>query len=135
VILLSAQPGKRLTRFERTPDRGERTHSRFFDEARSRLERWAEDVKEGLEQEIKELDTQLREVKKQAKLQPSLEAKLSLHRKAKDLEAERSRKRRSLYESQDEIDRKKEALLSHVEARLAQRVETEPLFVIRWRVE
>jgi adenine-specific DNA-methyltransferase len=52
-----------------------------------------------------------------------------------ELEAERNRKRRMLFEAQDEIDRQKEGLVSDVEARLRQQVETEPPFTIRWRVE
>ncbi len=111
----------------------ERT-TRFFDEEIEKLDRWADDLKAGLEQEIKNLDAELKDVKKKAKLQESLEAKLALHRLAKELEAGRSRKRRSLYEAQDEIDHRKEDLISQVEARLRQRVESEQLFVIRWRV-
>jgi superfamily II DNA or RNA helicase len=109
-------------------------NSRFFDEEIEKLERWAEDLKEGLEQELKDLDAEIKAIKKEAKLQRELEPKLALHRKAKELEAERSRKRRALYDAQDEIDSKKERLISEVEARLEQRVETEPLFTIRWEV-
>lgn len=110
-------------------------NSRFFDEEIEKLERWAEDLKEGLEQELKELDAEIKATKKEAKLLRELEPKLALHRKAKDLEAERSRKRRALYDAQDEIDGKKEALISEVEARLEQRVEAEPLFTIHWKVQ
>ena len=99
-----------------------------------KLERWAEDLKEGLEQELKELDAEIKGLKKQAKLQVDLEAKLELHRQAKEREAERSRKRRALYDAQDEIERKKESLISDVEAKLQQRVETEGLFTVRWEV-
>jgi superfamily II DNA or RNA helicase len=109
-------------------------NSRFFDEEIEKLERWAEDLKEGLEHELKELDTEIKATKKEAKLQRELEAKLALHRKAKDLEAERSRKRRVLYDAQDEIDRKKEALISEVEARLERKIEAVPLFTIQWKV-
>jgi superfamily II DNA or RNA helicase len=109
-------------------------NSRFFDEEIEKLERWAEDLKEGLEHELKELDAEIKTTKKEAKLQRELEPKLALHRKAKELEAERSRKRRMLYDAQDEIDRKKETLISGVEARLQQRIETEPLFTIQWKV-
>jgi adenine-specific DNA-methyltransferase len=110
-------------------------NSRFFEEEIEKLERWAEDLKDGLEQELKELDTEIKGLKKQAKLQVELESKLELHRKAKELEVERSRKRRTLFDAQDEIDRKKESLISEVEGRLQQRVETEPLFAIRWEVK
>jgi hypothetical protein len=66
---------------------------------------------------------------------PPHQEKVSAQRRIRELEAERNRKRRSLFEAQDEIDRQKEGLISDVEARLRQQVETEPLFTIRWRVE
>ncbi|MBZ5700464.1 MAG: DEAD/DEAH box helicase family protein [Acidobacteriia bacterium] len=111
---------------------GRNTH--FFEEEIEKLERWAEDLKEGLEAELKELDFEIKALKKNAKLEVELEPKLALHRKVKELEAERSRKRRSLYDAQDEIDRKKEALISHVEECLKQKLDSEHLFAIRWEV-
>ena len=61
--------------------------------------------------------------------------KVAAQRRIRDLEAERNRKRRALFDAQDQIDRRKDGLISDVEARLRQQVETEPLFTIRWRVE
>ena len=109
-------------------------NGRFFEEEIEKLQRWAEDLKGGLEQELKDLDAEIKAVKKEAKLETDLESKIALHRKAKDLEAERSRKRRSLYDAQDEIDRRKETLIGEVEGRLKQKVESERLFTIRWTV-
>jgi hypothetical protein len=58
-----------------------------------------------------------------------------LHRKAKELESQRAKKRRELFVTQDEIDVRKETLISEVEARLQQNVETEELFTVRWHIE
>jgi hypothetical protein len=109
-------------------------NGRFFEEEIEKLERWAEDLKAGLEQELKDLDAEIKAVKKEAKLQADLESKVALHRKAKDLEAARSRKRRSLFEAQDEIERRKDGLISGVEAKLRQQVESKRLFTIGWTV-
>jgi adenine-specific DNA-methyltransferase len=109
-------------------------NSHFFEEEIEKLERWAEDLREGLEAELKELDFEIKALKKSAKLEVELEAKLALHRKVKEVEAERARKRRSLYDAQDEIESKKEDLISQVEECLKQRLETEHLFTIRWEV-
>jgi adenine-specific DNA-methyltransferase len=110
-------------------------NGRFFAEEIEKLERWADDLKVGLEQDIKDLDTDIRTARREARLEATLEAKVAAQRRIRELEAERNRKRRSLFEAQDEVDRQKETLISHVEARLRQQVETEPLFTIRWRVE
>ncbi len=109
-------------------------NTQFFEEEIEKLERWAEDLKEGLEAELKELDIEIKASKKNAKLEVELEPKLALHRKVKELEAERSRKRRSLYDAQDEIERKKEVLISQVEEGLKQKLESAHLFTIRWEV-
>lgn len=109
-------------------------NGRYFDDEVEKLERWAEDLKAGLELEIKELDIEIKSAKKEAKLQPDLEAKLALHRKVKDLEAERSKRRRALFDAQDEIERKKELLIGGAEARLNQTIEQEVLFTIAWEV-
>lgn len=106
----------------------------FFEEEIEKLERWAEDIKDGLEEEIKALDVAIKTAKRDAKLKTDLEAKVALHRIVKDLEAARSQKRRSLYEAQDEIDRRKDELISGVEAKLRQRVESKKLFTIGWAV-
>jgi hypothetical protein len=109
-------------------------NGRYFDDEIEKLERWAEDLKAGLEQEIKDLDLEIKTTKKEAKLQPELEAKLALHRTVKDLEAERSKRRRALFDAQDEIEQKKETLISGIEAKLQQSLELERLFTIRWEM-
>jgi superfamily II DNA or RNA helicase len=109
-------------------------NTQFFDEEIDKLERWADDLKYGLEMELKDLDAQIRALKKDSKLAIDLQSKLEMHRLLKDAEGERSRKRRQLYEAQDQIDEQKEDLISSVEARLQQKIETEDIFTIRWRL-
>ncbi len=123
--------GERQALLARTTER----NGRFFAEEIEKLERWADDLKVGLEQDIKDLDAEIRTARREARLEATLEGKVSAQRRIRELEAERNRKRRMLFEAQDEIDRQKESLISDVEARLRQQVETEPLFTIRWRVE
>ncbi|HEY0049789.1 MAG TPA: hypothetical protein VGB68_10910 [Pyrinomonadaceae bacterium] len=109
-------------------------NSKFFDEEIEKLERWSDDLKYGLEVELKELDARIRALKKDAGLALDLQGKLEMQRQLKDAEAERSRKRRRLYEAQDRIDEQKEDLISSVEARLRQKIETEDVFTIRWKL-
>lgn len=107
---------------------------RFFEEEIEKLERWAEDLKEGLEAELKELDAEIKVLRKNAKLEVELESKLAVHKRIKELESDRSQRRRALYDAQDEIDQKKERLITEVEGRLRQEIEVEDLFTIRWEV-
>ena len=52
----------------------------------------------------------------------------------KALEAERNQKRRALFEAQDEIDRKRGELIAQLEGQLTQKVTSECLFTVPWRV-
>lgn len=110
-------------------------NSAYFEGELEKLEKWADDLKSGLELDLKELDAEIKTIKRSAKLEVALEAKLQLHRKIKELESNRSKKRRALFEAQDEIDNRKENLISNVEARLQQSASTEELFTVCWRVE
>lgn len=112
---------------------GER-NSRYFEDEIEKLDRWADDRKKALEGELKSLKSEITALKKQSRLEVTLEAKVALQRKAKDIEADVSRKRRELYEAEDRIEREKDVLISAVETRLRQDVKTERLFVLRWEV-
>jgi hypothetical protein len=111
----------------------ERSAGAFEAEA-EKLDGWAEDLKLGLEREIKELDRQIKEARKAARVVVSLEEKLAAQKRMKSLESERNSKRRALFESQDEIDRKRGELIAQLEAQLTQKVTNECLFCVPWRV-
>lgn len=107
---------------------------RFFEDDMDKCERWAEDLKHGLEAEISEMDEAIKMLKREARAKVALAEKVALHKRVKDAEAERARKRRSLFDAQDEVDRKKDDLIAETEARLEQKVTEQALFVIRWEV-
>jgi ERCC4-related helicase len=110
-------------------------NSRFFEEEIEKLDRWGEDRKKSLEFELKALRGEISALKKQSRLEATLDQKVALQRKAKDMESQLGRKRREMYEAEDEIDRQKETLISTVEAKLKQEVRSERLFMIRWEVQ
>jgi hypothetical protein len=64
----------------------------------------------------------------------SLESKVAAQREIKKLEKERNEKRQSLFVSQDEIDERKENLLTDIEKMLDQKLIQEEVFTIKWRV-
>ena len=112
---------------------GERNNL-FFEEQIDKLDRWADDLKNGLETEIKDLNAQIKQVSKDAKLAPDLKSKLDLQRKKKDLEAIRAKRQRALFEAQDEIESRKESLIAEVEGRLRQDIQVADIFTIGWEV-
>ena len=109
-------------------------NSVFFDDEMEKLEKWADDLKSGLEYELKELDREIKFLKTESKKILKLDEKLKAQKDIKELEKKRNTKRRTLFEAQDEIDSRKEGLIEGVEARLRQLISTSELFAIRWRV-
>jgi hypothetical protein len=107
----------------------------FFDDEMEKLDKWADDLKSALEIELKDLDAEIKTRKTEARKMLELKAKVEAQREIKKLETRRSELRKSLYESQDEIDSRKEQLIGNTEKRLKQKVSEEELFMIKWRVE
>jgi hypothetical protein len=106
----------------------------FFEEEMDKLDTWAGDMKVALEREIKDLDAEIKLRKSNAKKLAHLAEKIAEHRIIKELENKRAEKRQKLYEAQDEVDARKETLLTKVERMLEQKVEQSELFTIRWKV-
>lgn len=106
----------------------------YFDQEMEKLEKWADDLKDGLEQELKELDREIKGLKKEAKNIADLDAKMDAHRKIKESEKKRNQMRKSLFDAQDDIETKKEALISVVEQKLRQAVIDAELFTVKWKV-
>lgn len=110
-------------------------NARFFEIEANKLDGWADDLKVGLERELKELDRQIKEARRAATVALTLEEKLAGQKSVKALEAERSAKRRSLFDAQDRIDEQRTELIAQIEGKLEQAVKTERLFTIRWRIQ
>lgn len=106
----------------------------YFEAEVEKLDTWSDDLKVGLEHEIKELDKQIKEVRRSAKAAPDLNEKLSLQKRQRELEKLRSRKRRELFDKQDEVDARREQLIGELEDKLEQRIEQQPLFSISWSI-
>jgi adenine-specific DNA-methyltransferase len=107
-------------------------NAQFFEAEADKLDGWADDLKLGLEREIKEMDRQIKEARRAATTALTLEDKLADQKQIKALESHRNEKRRSLFEAQDKVDLQREALISKIEGKLTQKSELEQLFTIRW---
>ena len=106
----------------------------FFEQEVSKLDDWADDLKEGLEQAIKELDKMIKQIRREAKIAATLEEKLALQKQQKNLESQRNQSRRELFDKQDEVDARREAIIESLENKLNRKTHSEALFTIDWRV-
>ncbi len=107
-------------------------NAHFFEAEAEKLDGWADDLKVGLEREIKEIDRQIKEAKRAATIAMTLEEKLAGQKQVKALETQRNQKRRSLFDAQDEVDKQRESLIAQIEGKLTQKSELQNLFKIKW---
>lgn len=113
----------------------ESSNHRYFNEELDKLDRWAEDLKTGLELDIKQLDRDIREAGRASKQMISLQEKLAFQKQKAVLEKRRSQKRHELFTAQDGIDRRREELIAQLERQLqAGAHEVTALFHVAWRI-
>jgi superfamily II DNA/RNA helicase len=104
----------------------------FFEIELDKLDRWSDDLKAGLEQELKELDRQIREARRSAQIAAALAEKLSIQKQVRELEATRNRKRRELFDAQDRVDKQRQELIETIEQKLQQDCKVTTVFTVRW---
>ena len=109
-------------------------NAQFFEAEANKLEGWADDLKLGLEREIKEMDRQIKEARRAATTALTLEEKLACQKQIKALESQRGQRRRSLFDAQDQVDKQREDLIAVIEGKLSQKSELKKLFAIRWKL-
>jgi adenine-specific DNA-methyltransferase len=107
----------------------------FFEVEAAKLDGWADDLKVGLEWELKELDRQIKEARRAASAALTLEEKLAGQKQVKALETQRNAKRRALFDAQDDIERRREQLIAEIEGKLQQQVSREVLVALQWSVK
>lgn len=116
-------------------DEAETANERYFIEETGKLDAWAEDRRIALDIRIKQLDQEIKEARKAARLLPSLQEKLAAKRALKKLEEERDQLMLDYHEEKKRIDAEEDRLLSQIEAALEITPQRERLFAIRWRLK
>lgn len=106
----------------------------YFEQEVEKLDSWADDLKLGLEQEIKEIDREIKEVRRTAATAATLDEKLSWQKRQRELEGKRNKLRRELFNRQDEIELERNELITQLESQLQQQVQEKVLFVAEWEL-
>jgi hypothetical protein len=106
----------------------------WFDTEMEKLDHWADDLKAGIEREIKDLELEIGAMKKQARQAATLDQKIAGQKQVKDAERRLKDNRKRRDEAQDEIETRKDALIEEVEAQLRQQTKVNELFTVRWAV-
>jgi len=109
-------------------------NSQFFEIELEKLDLWGEDRRNSLKVTLKDLDSEIKEIKKQARTAPNLPEKLKLEKERKKLENERDTAWREYDGAAKEIEINKDRLIEQVEKGLKQRISENILFNIKWKL-
>jgi adenine-specific DNA-methyltransferase len=106
----------------------------FIDAESVKVYGWADDLRVGLQWEIKELDYQIRGARRAAAIALTLEEKLASQKQIKALEAQRNQKRRHLFDAEDQAGEQYDELMGKTREKMQQQTELHELFTIRWHI-
>ena len=106
----------------------------LFNEERERLEKWADDMVVAAEKELSDTKSQIKAVRRQARLATTLDEQKELQQKLRDLEKKQRKQRQQIFEIEDEIAEKRDSLIDGLQRRMTQKTHSTHLFTIQWEV-
>lgn len=110
------------------------TNSQHFNEAREKLEKWADDMVLAAEKALKDTKEQIKIMQRQARLVTNLDEHHDIQQKIQKLEKQQRRQRQEIFQVEDSIIEKRDGLIDSLERRLTQKTESQQLFTIEWSV-
>jgi ERCC4-related helicase len=117
-----------------TVSRSLEQNSVYFNQAREKLEKWADDMVLSAEKALADTKEQIKVLRRQARQAVTLEEQHEIQQKIQKLEKQQRRQRQEIFQVEDSIIEKRDALVDSLEHRLAQKTESESLFTIKWAV-
>jgi len=118
-----------------TVSRSLEQNSVHFNQAREKLEKWADDMVLSAEKALADTKEQIKALRRQARQAVTLEEQHENQQKIQKLEKQQRRQRQDIFKAEDEVMEKRDSLIESLERRLSQHTETEALFTIRWAVQ
>ena len=86
------------------------------------------------EKALQDTKASIKALRRQARQAVTLEEQHAIQEKIRQLEKQQRRQRQEIFQVEDEIMEKRDALIESLEKRLSQNTATETLFTIHWRV-
>ncbi len=118
-----------------TVSRSLEENSVHFNQAREKLEKWADDMVLSAEKALTDIKEQIKALRRQARQAATLEEQHGIQQQVQKLEKQQRRQRQEIFTVEDEILEKRDALIESLERRLAQHTATEALFTVQWAVQ
>jgi len=110
-------------------------NNQFFEQELNKLDFWGDDRRNSLKATLKEMDEQIKLLKKQTRLAANLPEKLKLEKERKQIDSERDKAWREYDNAAKEIEQSKDRLIENIEKHLQQNIVTTDLFILRWNIQ
>lgn len=110
-------------------------NNQYFQRERSKLEAWADDQLLSAEQKLEDTRARIKEAKRQARLAESVELQKHAEEDLQRLSRLQRRQRQEIFDVEDEIEARRDALIDALERQMHQSSSSHHLFRIRWRLE
>lgn len=107
-------------------------NANFFDAEMDKLDMWADDMRKSLKQALKDLDEEVKLLKRQARTARNLPEKLSLQKKIRAKEQKRDQAWRGYDLEGRKIEVQKDELIQCIEKQLDHTITQQEVFTIRW---
>lgn len=117
-----------------TVSRALETSNRHFQEERDKLEKWADDLIVAAEKELKDTKARLKILNRQARQATTTAEQMEFQREIVELEKKQRRQRQRIFEVEDQIIEKRDALIAGLEQQMQQKTTRERLFTVQWTV-
>lgn len=111
----------------------EENHS-YFQSERDKLEAWADDQIASSEAQLEDTRAKIKDVKRRSRTAETLEEQKAAQETLKQLERQQRRDRQTIFDVQDEIEEKRDALIDALERQMHQKSQTHRLFRVRWEL-
>ncbi|WP_045213669.1 SNF2-related protein [Desulfonatronovibrio magnus] len=109
-------------------------NNKFFHEERERLERWADDMVQASERELADTKAQIKALNRQARMATTIQEQKDIQTKIAELEKLKRKQRSRIFEVEDEIEEKRDQMISMLEKRLKRKTSIAHLFTVQWEV-
>ncbi len=119
---------------EATVSRSLEANNRHFQQAREKLERWADDMVFAAEKALRDTKEKIKVIQRETRQAATMADQHRIQEEIQKLEKVKRRQRQDIFKAEDEIIEKRDSLIESLEKRLSQRTHNETLFTIRWSV-
>jgi superfamily II DNA/RNA helicase len=125
---------KRKEKKEELLSKIQKKDSEYFQIEVDKLHKWAEDKILASEKELKDVKSKIKEINRDSKKTSSAEELLKIQTQLRDFERKKKRLRQEIFEVEDEIEEKRDNMISAIKAKMLKAINEYSIFTIKWKL-